>query len=104
MENKKYEKPRFEFQEMRLMERVAEKCWGHGYAFIDDDLNPSTPPAQYYFVDNGGCEGNADIDLQDRLDQLFSRFPELIGANPPVALDDVKTNVKNSKWINGVTS
>ena len=44
MEKKSYESPEFGFQEMKLMERVAEKCWGHGYAWVDHDADPNTPP------------------------------------------------------------
>lgn len=96
---KKYESPEFIFREMKLTEKVAETCWGYGWAFVDHDANPETPPVNYYFIEGGGCEGNEENDLQNRLDRLLEKYENLIGK---VGLDDVKTNVKDSPYIDYV--
>lgn len=35
MKTEVYESPKFEFEELRLAERVASKCWGTNYAWYD---------------------------------------------------------------------
>ena len=37
MKTEVYESPKFEFEELRLAERVASKCWGTNYAWYDVD-------------------------------------------------------------------
>ena len=74
MEKKSYESPEFGFQEMKLMERVAEKCWGHGYAWVDHDAVPNTPPENYYFSPSG-CAGYDD---QNRLNSLIQKYPMVL--------------------------
>ena len=77
MEKKSYESPEFGFQEMKLMERVAEKCW---------------PPENYYFSPSG-CAGYDD---QNRLNSLIQKYPILAGK---VNIADVKVNTKDSTYI-----
>ena len=92
MEKKSYESPEFGFQEMKLMERVAEKCWGHGYAWVDHEADPNTPPENYYFSPSG-CAGYDD---QNRLNSLIQKYPILAGK---VNIADVKVNTKDSTYI-----
>lgn len=97
MENKKYESPKFEFQEMKLMERVADKCWGNGYAFVDGNKDGDfVDEGEKYTIPGGGCEGNNPVDLDARLALFIKSFPELKGVLKP---GDVSTNVKASRYV-----
>lgn len=37
MKKPEYEAPKFEFHELQLVERVANKCWGAGKVWVDTD-------------------------------------------------------------------
>lgn len=98
MSKMKYEKPNFKFEEMRLMERIADKCWGYEYAFVDGNMNGviELPGEKYHFPKNG-CEGNNPDSLDIRLKDLIAKFPLLEGH---IDNDDVATNIQNaSPWI-----
>lgn len=94
MSKTNYESPNFDFHEMRLMERVAEVCWGgshHGYydwdqngKFDGDDLN--------WWVEGNSCD-----EVSTKLEQW------LIENRLPYTPGDVHENV-NSKTIQEIYS
>ena len=69
MNKMEYESPRFVFQELQLMERVAEKCWGCKYAWYDADSDGEIDSTEIYDPgagDKNGC-GNLSGSLDDFL-------------------------------------
>lgn len=66
MERVKYESPVFDFQELKLMERVANECWGKSVMFydLDGNGNPYNNPED---SDNDGMydRGDVRLDLRD---------------------------------------
>ena len=92
MENKIYESPRADFQEMKLLERVADTCWGYAYAWCDADKNGVIEgPERIDLVELGlgatGCQGNAARNA------LKNYFLENFGFPPTDA--QVSTNTKS---------
>lgn len=59
MEKKKYESPEFKFEELKLMERVADTCWGLGNAYLDVDGDGQVSAGDLQIDLGGGCSGNA---------------------------------------------
>ena len=61
---RKYEGPSFKFQEMRLLERVADECWGTGTFWFDMDGNGKVDaateslPISVLGLGPNGCNGN----------------------------------------------
>lgn len=101
MEKKTYESPKFDFQQMNLTERIADKCWGYNYVFIDADGDPKTPAEKYYWIDeSSGCQGNDENSINSRLSELISymakHHPDF---NETFKPEDVWTNVKDSLWL-----
>lgn len=63
-EQKIYESPKFEFEELRLSERVAAVCWGYAYAWYDADKDGSIDGKELVKLSDlglkeNGCQGNA---------------------------------------------
>ena len=46
MNTPKYERPKFEFQELQLLERVADTCWGYKEAWYDFNGNGTKDPSE----------------------------------------------------------
>lgn len=79
----KYESPKFEFQEMRLLERVAAKCWGNDSplkGYYDVNGNGIYDTGDYYF--------NVDTTVNSCPDKgiavvnwLKEKYPELQEVN-----------------------
>lgn len=93
MNNRKYESPRFEFQEMQLLERIAAQCWSNNP--IKGWLDMETPPNGKYDVgeivfnvDPGNCGQNVATVIQD-----------WFAANHGIAVDvsDVTSNTDSSR-------
>lgn len=95
-----YEGPKFEFEEMQLTEKVADKCWGYAYAWYDADKDGQVDDAEKVELDSlglgtNGCQGNS---ARNALKQYFSQ-------NFGVQLtdDDVSTNT-GSRLVIGSNS
>lgn len=95
MENKKYESPKVDFQQMKLLEKVADKCWGYAYAWYDADKDGSIDEGEKVKLSSiglgtSGCQGgNAESALKD----YFNKF------NANLTDDDVKVNSKSTTII-----
>ena len=61
MNKRMYEKPVFQFQELKLMERVADTCWGAGHAWYDKNGNEAIEPEEIVELPGNGCSGYEDI-------------------------------------------
>lgn len=70
-----YEKPQFKFEELKLFERVADKCWGESTVWLDvnnDNIITSGLDIEFKTAGNGGCQGqNAANDLNSYI-KLFN--------------------------------
>ena len=60
-----YEKPVFQFQELKLMERVADTCWGAGSAWYDKNGNHAIEPDEIVELPGSGCSKYEDIFSQN---------------------------------------
>lgn len=96
MGKNRYESPRFEFQEMRLLERVAAKCWGMGEGWVDADGIPGGATVSISFT-TGGCQGQNDKEIQNRIDAIVEQANWLAGK---LTADDVNVNTKGSQLVN----
>lgn len=92
MEKLEYESPRFEFQEMQLMEKVADDCWGTGSVWYDFDKSGEIEPDERLdFLQQG--QGHC----KDNMNQLISWLKQ----NGYVYKEeDVKTNVQKGTMFN----
>lgn len=57
MEKMRYESPEFNFQEMQLMETVADTCWGYKYGWYDIDRDGEEDPneTRIHLSEWGSC-------------------------------------------------
>lgn len=62
MEKMKYKKPVFDFQEMQIMEKVADVCWGQAHhAYFDADRNGKIDANEQCFnVKTGSCAASME--------------------------------------------
>lgn len=75
---KKYESPKFDFQELKLFERVADTCWGTASIWLD--LNGDsmiTPKVDINISTTGGCQGSWSAGA---LKGVIDQFNELVDA------------------------
>ncbi|MDO5409734.1 MAG: hypothetical protein Q4F21_04685 [Lachnospiraceae bacterium] len=70
MERVKYVKPEFNFQEMRLSERVAAKCWGYHSAFYDKDGDQTQDPDETVISVAGGSCAEVEVQLIEEMKRL----------------------------------
>lgn len=98
-DNTDYESPEFEFQEMKLVERVADTCWGFGYGWFDIDKDgvhdPTEEIIRFEEITNGSGKCNAVADAL--VGHLKSRY------RMQIARDEVKEN-SNSKLVKPIVS
>ncbi len=96
MKEKEYESPKFEFEELKLSERVADTCWGYAYAWYDADGDGNIDGGEKVELQSiglgaGGCQGNA---AREALIQYF-----LNNFGIKLSKDDVATNTKSQTVI-----
>lgn len=60
MHMKEYESPKFEFQEMKLTEQIADTCWGYKYGWYDIDGDGILDQGETIRLDWGSCNAVAD--------------------------------------------
>lgn len=54
----KYEKPQFKFEELKLFERVADKCWGTSHIWLDINNDDKITDIDLNLATTGGCQGD----------------------------------------------
>ena len=100
MNSVKYESPKFDFQELRLAERVANTCWGYAYAWYDADqdgtIHDNGEKVELEKIGLGahGCQGTAaeaalkkyykdtfGIELSDEAVKVNTKSTVVIGSN-----------------------
>lgn len=55
---REYESPKFDFQELKLFERIADVCWGTASIWIDTNKDNIISNADIELSTGGGCQGN----------------------------------------------
>ena len=82
MKSTKYESPKFSFQELKLLERVADTCFGNGVIWLDLDGN-GKGGANEPQIPIGGCGGQ---DAANQLNQWLrdNGYPERANYGPNV--------------------
>ncbi len=71
MNKRMYEKPVFQFQELKLMERVADTCWGAGKVWSDKNGNGKTDPEEIVELPGNGCS-----DYENIFSSNFGVYPD----------------------------
>lgn len=79
MKKPEYEAPEFAFQELQLIERVANQCWGAGKIWVDNDDDGKYDDVIY--LPGNGCSG---------WEEIFEKELEI--SNPPSNLVNTKDN------------
>ncbi len=70
MNTPKYERPKFEFQELQLLERVADTCWGYKEAWYDFNGNGTKDPSEIIPIGSyGSCK-----DVEESLINYFANM------------------------------
>ncbi|WP_178552448.1 hypothetical protein [Frisingicoccus sp.] len=91
MEKKSYESPEFGFQEMRLLERVADVCWGKSHhAWYDQDGDGTMDAGEQEFYIQGNSCNDARLNLEAQLNAAGLPFD---------SKKDTKENVNSSLII-----
>ncbi|MGM9593102.1 MAG: hypothetical protein ACI3U8_01995 [Candidatus Onthomonas sp.] len=96
MNSVKYESPKFDFQELRLVERVAGKCWGYAYAWYDVDGDRQIDEREKVKLEDiglnpNGCQGDgARTELADYFYREFG---------VKLSKQDVSTNTMSKSII-----
>lgn len=99
MVNRRYESPKVDFQEMKLLERVADTCWGYAYAWYDADGDKSIDEGEKIDLSRlglgaNGCQGNA---AENALVNYFNGI--VTDPNRKITTNDVKVNTKSTVVI-----
>ncbi|MDI9241828.1 hypothetical protein [Fusibacillus kribbianus] len=96
MNQRTYESPRFEFEEMRLTEKIADKCWGYAYAWYDTDKDGVIDDGERVVLASlglgpNGCQGSSARDV------LKDHFKKVFGVD--LTDEDVSTNTLSKSVI-----
>lgn len=75
MKNTNYESPKFSFQEMKLLEKVADVCWGKSHhAWYDENKNGKWDAGEKdFYVEGSSCSEAGDL-LAAKLKELGITF------------------------------
>lgn len=108
MKKMQYKKPEFDFQEIQLMEKVADVCWGKShYAYFDengDGIPNGNEPL--LAIEKGNSCNDAKLKLIEKLKQAGYIYDGTeVGTNPLIegtvhfSDSDVHTNVGKGKLL-----
>lgn len=96
MKNMKYESPKFIFQELKLVERVADTCWGFHYGWFDADSDGAIDPGEKIDLARMGSCNSVEKGLDE---YLKKNYPGLSYTN-----SQIKTNVNDKSLIKPINS
>lgn len=77
---REYESPKFEFQELKLFERVAETCWGTASIWLDTNGDSIISNIDIQLSTGGGCQGNASATAINNAIAEFNRIVDAYAA------------------------
>lgn len=116
---REYESPKFDFQELKLFERVADECWGTASIWLDTNGDSIISNIDIQLATGGGCKGNESagninsaigefnsiVDAYNNnkdLDAVYQYNPalaEYLRANPGTLLNKI-TATAGPNWAN----
>lgn len=116
---REYESPKFEFQELKLFERVADQCWGTASIWLDTNGDSIISNIDIQLATGGGCKGNWSANAVNNaitefnsivdaytnnkdLDAVYQYNPALgdyLKTNPETTLNKI-TATASSNWAN----
>lgn len=105
----KYETPNFDFQDMKLGENIADKCWGTNTCFFECPYPEDQKDGWNHIITlkDAGCNGQADNKLKDRITDIDNvcgmTFQELVDLNDGKTYDNGKDCFKVNVSKNGFT-
>lgn len=91
-----YESPKFAFEELRLMEQVADTCWGYAYAWYDADGDHTIDGGEKVSLDTLGL-GSRGCQGESARNALIGYYSEEF--NIKLKESDVATNTKSTTVI-----
>lgn len=116
---REYESPKFDFQELKLFERVADTCWGTASIWLDTNGDNIISNIDIQLATGGGCKGNdSAININnaigqfndianaynnnkdlDAVAQYNPALAEYLQRNPSAVLKPI-TAIATSNWAN----
>lgn len=70
MKKEIYESPIFKFEELHLLEKVADTCWGYKYGWYDENKNGNVDSNETFELGNGAPGGCKKVESM-----LQEKFP-----------------------------
>lgn len=83
---KAYESPRFDFQELKLFERVADTCWGTASIWLDTNGDSRITNVDINIATGGGCQGSWSADTLSGEIAEFNRIAEAYNQNKDIGV------------------
>lgn len=116
---REYESPKFDFQELKLFERIADVCWGTASIWLDTNNDSIISNIDIQLDTGGGCKGNESaININNAIEafneianaynsnhnidavaQYNPDLAEYLRANPTAVLKTI-TATATSNWAN----
>lgn len=115
---REYESPKFDFQELKLFERIADECWGTASIWLDTNGDSIISNIDIQLATGGGCKGNesagninnairefnsiVDAYNSGNLDAVYQYNPvlgEYLKGNPGTILNKI-TATASPNWAN----
>lgn len=116
---REYESPKFDFQELKLFERVADTCWGTASIWLDTNGDSIISNIDIQLATGGGCKGNESAGKINNAIKDFNNIAnaynnnkdigavarynpalaEYLSANPGVSLKPIEATAE-SNWAN----
>lgn len=105
---REYESPKFDFEELKLFERVADKCWGTAQIWLDTNGDGIISGVDINLATGGGCQGHASATaLTNAINQFNSlaeqynsnRNPDVFASSNPELAQYLKENPGTLKLI-----
>ncbi len=75
---KEYESPRFDFEELKLFERVADECWGTASIWLDTNNDSIITGADIQLTTGGGCKGNESA---GHINDAIKKYNNMVAAS-----------------------
>ncbi len=98
---REYESPKFDFEELKLFERVADVCWGTAQIWLDTNGDGAISGVDINLTTGGGCQGNwsagALTDAIDQFNSLANQYnstgnPDVFAASNPELAQYLREN------------
>lgn len=76
-----YESPKIKFEELKLFEKIADKCWGYKYAIFEDPYDSDDNIDISYTMNQGsGCGDGKSCDFYTKIMNYLESKPATKGS------------------------